>query len=91
MLRNEKTFLNHVLRNYCNVNGRGREWIEDIRYFLKRDPQREAQFKAELDAAVEHGALSAAEYEELTDEDFDTQEDLVTWLKELRTLIFPIA
>jgi hypothetical protein len=89
MLRKEAGVLNNVLRNFCNVNGFDRGWSDDIRRFLKQDPQREAQFKIELDAAIEHGALSAVEYEELTDEDFDTDEDLVEWLKELRNRIFP--
>jgi len=73
----DKTVLQDVLRNFCNVNAFGDGWDDDIRRFLRKDPEREARFKAELDAAIEQGALSAAQYEELTDEDFDTQEDLV--------------
>lgn len=85
----EKNVLNYVLRNYVNVNGRSADWIEAIRSFVAKDPQREAQFKSELDAAVEHDALSAKEYEDLTDEDFDSQEDLVEWLQDLRGQIYP--
>lgn len=87
----EKTILSNVLRNYCNVNARDRRWTDAIREFLQRDPQRGAQFKTELDAAIDNGTLSAAECERLTDEDFDTQEDLVEWLKELRNLIYPLT
>lgn len=85
----EKNVLNFVLRNFANVNARDRHWIEDIREFLFDVPERAALFKVELSDAINNNSLPKSKYEELTDEDFDSQEDLVAWLTRFDALLFP--
>ncbi|WP_020408554.1 hypothetical protein [Hahella ganghwensis] len=40
-------------------------------------------FKSQLKEAIEKELISPQEYEELTEEDFDSQQDLQVWLEEL--------
>lgn len=39
-------------------------------------------FKAQLREAIDNKLISPEEYEELTEEDFDSQDDLQAWLEE---------
>ncbi|GAA3952755.1 hypothetical protein [Allohahella marinimesophila] len=40
-------------------------------------------FRTQLREAIDKNLISPEEYEALTDEDFDTQEDLNAWLEEM--------
>lgn len=85
----DSSILRHVLRTYCNVNAIDNESIGDIRNFLRGDPDREKAFRIELGDAINGNTMSAAEYEKLTEQDFDTQEEYIEALKELRDEVFP--
>jgi hypothetical protein len=40
------------------------------------------EFKSQLREAIDDRLISLEDYEELTEEDFDSQEDLQAWLEE---------
>lgn len=78
--------LPYVLENYCNVNALSDDWAERVMRLLKHSsglPNRECRFKQQLAEAILNRTITPAEYERLTDEDFDTPEDLETRLREL--------
>jgi hypothetical protein len=45
-------------------------------------PYNVEEFKSQLREAIDDRLISLEEYEELTEEDFDSQEDLQAWLEE---------
>ncbi len=78
-------YLGSVLRRYCHVGVYG---DGDWRAALDRElyhpafPDRTRQFKAELAEAILRGTITTAEYETLTGEEFDSQDELSQWLRE---------
>lgn len=40
-------------------------------------------FKKQLRDAIDKKSITTKQYEQLTDEDFDSEEDLLAWLEEL--------
>ena len=77
--------LAHVLKTYCNVNYFTSDWHERVKRMLNNPnfPDKAAQFRKELAEAIVHHTITPKQYEELTDEEFDTPEDLEKWLREV--------
>ena len=77
----------HYLKTYCNVNA---PLIDDLRKIIRKEksPERSKEFRFQLADAIVLQNISLSQYENLTDEDFDTQEDLTNWLRELWSEIF---
>ena len=80
--------LRTILRRYCNVNAMDEDWPASLIQALHSDDARAALFKDQLSHALLGLNITPAQYEELTDEDFDTQADLTEWLRELWTRIY---
>ncbi|RXE86805.1 hypothetical protein [Pseudoalteromonas sp. A757] len=75
--------LRSILRDYCHVEA----YDPDI---LRVDIGRGESYpydgdlvKSQLREAIDLNLISLTEYEELTDEDFDSVEDLHKWLEEI--------
>jgi hypothetical protein len=89
--------LEGVLRRHCNVNGFARDWPQKIVRELnamKSPPDAAKIFREELAQAILNHTLSPQDYEALTDEDFDTPEELEDWLREFWRKLYgtdPIA
>lgn len=81
--------LKSILNDYCHV-----EWAEEMNE-LPNDIQKEdwaydaSTFKYQLREAVHHLGFSLEEYENVTGEDFDTEEELVERLKGIWRISFP--
>ena len=76
-----------ILVAYFNVDGYGANWLSSLQRVLGRsDPksrEREQQFRRQLADAVLRRSLTKEDYEILTDEDFDTQDDLQRRLEDV--------
>lgn len=77
-----------ALRSYCNVNAL--DAIPHLRDFLRKaENQNEAALvRRQLADAILKQNLTAQQYEELTDQDFDSQEELTAWLRRLWQQLF---
>jgi hypothetical protein len=71
-----------LLKSYCNVNAAS---ISDLKHDLRTtiNPEIAKIFRKQLADAISINTISPEQYELLTGEDFDTQEELNTWLQEL--------
>lgn len=74
--------LKTVLRKYCHVECYDPKLIRDAIIWGKGFPYNVEAFKYQLREAIDNRLVSLEEYEELTEEDFDSQEDLQAWLEE---------
>lgn len=88
--------LRDTLRRHCNVNAFEEDWVDTLRHELNspKDPTRNALFRRQLADAIIHKTITPQEYRDLTGEDFDTQQDLENWLRELWLYLYgnaPIA
>ena len=79
--------LGDLLESYCNVNAPS---IDDLANDLKNsiNPEVAKIFREQLAKAIIQRSLTLDKYEELTGEEFDTQDDLDKWLSELWMEIF---
>jgi hypothetical protein len=77
--------LANTIEAYLNVNDFSTNWLENLQRFLNNPnfPERAAQFRQQLAEAILKRTITPNQYEALTDEDFDTPEDLEHWLREL--------
>jgi hypothetical protein len=75
------------LKSYCNVNAVS---ISDLTIDLRTsiNPEIAKKFRQQLADAISKKTISPEQYESLTGEDFDTQEDLNLWLQELWNELF---
>ena len=77
------------IKSFCNVNAPSvdllAKYIHD-----NRENQRIKAFRKQLHEAIENNTLTPEQYELLTDEDFDSQEALNKWLKELWLEIYGV-
>lgn len=82
--------LRHYLKTYCDVNA---VEINELRKQIRNPkiPERANAFRKQLASTIVNKSLNPEEYEALTGEDFDNQEELETWLRELWRLIFDDA
>jgi hypothetical protein len=74
--------LKTILRKYCHVECYDPQLIREVISTAKGFPYDVELFKAQLREAIDNKLISPEEYEELTEEDFDSQEDLQVWLEE---------
>lgn len=74
-----------VLRRYFQVEVFTSDWQESLKRELNNPkfPDRASQFREQLAEAILHRTITPKQYEELTDEEFDTPEALEEWLREL--------
>lgn len=81
--------LKNILNDYCHV-----KWAEEMNE-LPNEIQKEdwpydaLVFKSQLREAIYHLGFSLEEYENVTGEDFDTEEELAERLKEIWSISFP--
>lgn len=79
--------LGDFLQSYCNVNAPSIDDLaNDLNYSI--NPEIAKTFREQLAEAITQGGITPEIYEELTGEDFDTQEDLDKWLSELWAELF---
>ena len=71
-----------ILRTHFDVNAFTPDWPASLQRELRRPEsrQREQAFRCQLANAVLHRSIKIEDYEKLTGEDFDTQDDLQRWL-----------
>ena len=74
--------LKTVLRKYYHVECYDPQLIREAISTGKGFPYDVSLFKTQLREAIDNRLISPEEYEELTEEDFDSQEDLQAWLEE---------
>jgi hypothetical protein len=74
-----------VFRRYFQVEAFGGDWQETLRRELHYPdaPGRSEMFRQQLAEAILHHTVSPTQYEQLTEEEFDTPEDLEAWLREV--------
>ena len=72
-----------ILRRYCNVEAP--EALSSLKRMLARSEsaQRAALFRDQLEQTIREARITPEEYEALTGEDFDSQQELLTWLRQL--------
>jgi hypothetical protein len=80
-----------VLQRHCNVNAFVKNWGERLRAELldSRNVSKEDLFRSQLTEAIQYGTLTPEDYEDLTGEDFDTQEELQEWLCTIWREVYP--
>ncbi|MEJ2611279.1 MAG: XkdX family protein [Candidatus Thiodiazotropha sp.] len=74
--------LRSILEKYCHVECYDPMLIREIVRTGKGFPYDVELVKNQLREAIDKKLISPEEYEELTEEDFDTQDDLLAWLEE---------
>ncbi|CAM3637402.1 MULTISPECIES: hypothetical protein [Pseudoalteromonas] len=75
--------LRSILRDYCHVEVYDSNILRMDIGHGESYPYDSDLVKAQLREAIDLNLISLTEYEELTDEDFDSIEDLHEWLEEL--------
>ncbi|WP_218081685.1 hypothetical protein [Anthocerotibacter panamensis] len=77
--------LAHILETYCNINYLRDDWSESVKRVLNNPtfPEKAIQFRKQLVDAILLRTITPNQYEKLTDEDFDTPEELEERLREL--------
>ena len=85
--------LEDILHRHANVNAFTANWSERLKreLFSPNFPDRATLFRRELAAAILHNTITPAEYERITGEDFDTQDELNQWLREIWRSVFGAA
>lgn len=81
--------LKSILNDYCHV-----EWAEEMSELPndleKEDWAYDAQlFKSQLKSALTQSNFSLSDYEKVTGEDFDSEDELQERLKEIWNVAFP--
>ncbi|PCM44851.1 hypothetical protein [Marinobacter sp. ANT_B65] len=74
--------LRTVLRKYCHVECYDPQLIKEAIKNGEGFPYNVDLLKNQLREAIDKKLISPNEYEDLTEEDFDSQEDLQAWLEE---------
>lgn len=75
--------LRTVLQKYCHVETYCPQLLKEAINSGNGFPYDVALFKSQLREAIDNQSISPDEYEKITEEDFDSQEDLQAWLEEL--------
>jgi hypothetical protein len=74
--------LSDFLESYCNVNAFSvRNLSDDLHTSIH--PDIAEKFRLQLFEAINEKSITPEQYELLTGEDFDTQDDLDAWLRRL--------
>lgn len=71
-----------ILRRYLNVEA---DALSSLKRMLVRpeSAQRAALLREQLEQTIREARITPEEYEALTGEDFDSQQELLTWLQQL--------
>ena len=79
-----------VLKRHCNVNGFVKDWPQFLVEELANhnNPEHAMAFKEQLFNAIVKRSIGIEEYEKLTGEDFDSEDALVAWLRELWIILY---
>ncbi len=75
--------LRTILKKYFHIECYNPHLTNQIFGAGKGFPYNAELFKYQLREAIDNRLISPEEYEALTEEDFDSQEDLQVWLEEL--------
>lgn len=75
--------LKTVLKKYCHIECYDPELIKRAVVSGEGFPYDFELFKEQLREAIDQNLISPSEYEQLTEEDFDSRENLNEWLEEL--------
>ena len=75
--------LKTILRKYCHVETYDPQLLRQAVTTGVGFPYDIKLFREQLREAIDNKIITPELYEELTEEDFDSQEDLQNWLKEL--------
>ncbi|TBW46403.1 hypothetical protein EZI54_23240 [Marinobacter halodurans] len=75
--------LRTILRKYCHIECYDPQILREAISTGHGFPYDIDLFKAQLREAIDMKLISPDEYEALTEEDFDSQDDLQAWLEEL--------
>lgn len=78
--------LSEILSTFCNVNAI--EMASQISRNLGNYD--EDVLRRQLKDAIENGSISTEDYERLTNDSYDSQEELTEWLTELWEIIFQV-
>lgn len=72
-----------ILRRYCNIEAP--EALGSLKQMLARPElaPRAALFRDQLEQTIREAKVTPEEYEALTGEDFDSQQELLAWLRKL--------
>ena len=73
--------LKTVLRKYFHIESYDSQFLRNVMNTGESLPYDIALFKAQLREAIDMKLISPEEYENLTEEDFDSQDDLQCWLE----------
>lgn len=82
-MSNIKEPLRTILKKYYQVESYDPDLIRNVIISKKGFPCDVELFKTQLREAIDNNLISPEEYEELTDEDFDSQEELQLWLEDI--------
>ncbi len=82
-----------VLKRHCNVNAFVKNWPQHLSDELNsyENPLQAQNFKNQLFKIITEKSIDTQEYEHLTGEDVDSQEDLLIWLKQLWRLLYGVS
>ena len=74
-----------ILYTHFDVNAFTPDWPTSLQHELARPESREREqmFRRQLADALLHRSITIEDYERLTGEDFDTEDDLQRWLAEV--------
>lgn len=79
-----------ILHRHANVNAFSADWIDLLKaeLFNPKFPEKAEVFRRSFAEIILREKLTPEKYELLTGEDFDTQEELNIWLRQLWQDIF---
>lgn len=75
--------LAYFFSTHLNVNGFTRDTFLRFRKGLAADPERAELFRSQFLHTILTDSITPAQYELLTGQDFDSQEELNDWLREV--------
>jgi hypothetical protein len=77
--------LAHILKTYCNINYMTNDWHIKLLQVLNHPdfPNKEMLFRQQLADAILNHSITPEQYESLTDEEFETTEELEERLREI--------
>lgn len=79
--------LKTVLKKYCHIETFDASFLWRAVQTGEGFPYDVELFKGQLRSAIDRRSITPEEYEELTEEDFDSQEALQCWLEELWAIV----
>ena len=82
-MNNIKEPLRTILRKYCQVECYDPQLLREALSAGKGFPYDANLFKDQLRESIDKKLITLEEYVALTEEDFDSQDDLQAWLEEL--------